>query len=97
MKANIESTRIGKRGTVVIPARVREHFGLFEGAFLIVEESRDGILLRPASVAPLKIYSAEEKAEFLLSNVIDEEDYKSAREAVKQLGLNPDKIKHRKI
>jgi AbrB family looped-hinge helix DNA binding protein len=64
--ANVESSRIGKRGTVVIPARLRKQFGLEEGAFVIAEGRPDGILLRPAELLPVEAYSAERKAEFLL-------------------------------
>jgi AbrB family looped-hinge helix DNA binding protein len=43
-----EPGRIGKRGTFVIPARLRRRFGLNEGSTVIAEETEDGILLRPA-------------------------------------------------
>jgi AbrB family looped-hinge helix DNA binding protein len=35
---NVEASRVGKRGAVVIPARLRKRFGLEEGAFVIAEE-----------------------------------------------------------
>lgn len=53
-------TKVGKRGTVVIPAAVREHYQLDEGIALIVEEHPDGVLLRRASLAP----TAEEREQF---------------------------------
>ena len=33
-----EVTRVGKRGTVVIPAALRERYGLEEGTEVLVEE-----------------------------------------------------------
>jgi hypothetical protein len=39
-------------------------------------------------------YSPERKAEFLLNNAVDEADYRSARKAVRKMGLNPDSIPH---
>jgi hypothetical protein len=58
------------------------------------EEKEDGILIRPAVVIPVERYSPERKAEFLLSNAIDESDYRSAQKAVRKMGLDPDSIPH---
>jgi AbrB family looped-hinge helix DNA binding protein len=89
-----ESSRIGKRGTFVIPAKLRRRFGLSEGTAVIAEETEEGILLRPAVTVPIESYSPERRAEFLLSNAIDDEDYARAREAVQEMGIDPDSIEH---
>jgi AbrB family looped-hinge helix DNA binding protein len=89
-----ESSRIGKRGTLVIPASLRRRFGLAEGSEVIAEETDEGILIRPAMTIPLEIYSPERRAEFLLNNAVGEDDYARAREEVLRLGLNPDTIPH---
>lgn len=41
---------IRKRGTLVIPAALRERYGLIEGVAVEIEETCDGLLLR--SLAP---------------------------------------------
>lgn len=92
----VEATRIGKRGTVVIPASLRARFGMEEGTPLVAEASEDGVLLRPASVLPIEMYTPERKAEFLLSNAVDARDYAGAVRAVRKLGLDPARIPHRK-
>jgi AbrB family looped-hinge helix DNA binding protein len=89
-----ESSRIGKRGTFVIPAKLRHRFGLTEGSTVIAEETDDGILLRPAVTVPIESYSVERRAQFLLSNAVDEEDYARARVAVQEMGVDPDSIEH---
>jgi AbrB family looped-hinge helix DNA binding protein len=89
-----ESSRIGKRGTFVIPAKLRRRFGLSEGTTVLVEATEEGILLRPAVTVPIESYSSERRAEFLLSNAINDEDYSRAREAVREMGLDPDSIEH---
>lgn len=89
-----ESSRVGKRGTFVIPATLRRRFGLTEGSTVIAEETEDGILIRPAVTLPVEVYSAERRAEFLLSNAVDADDYARAREAVQGMGLDPDSIDH---
>ena len=91
-----ETSRVGKRGTVVIPAALRRRFDIREGAIVIAEEREDGILIRPAVALPVEIYSDERRAEFILSNTVDAKDYASARRAVKRMGLDPDRVKHRK-
>jgi AbrB family looped-hinge helix DNA binding protein len=90
----VEASRIGKRGTVVLPAKLRRRLGIEEGSFVIAEERDDGILIRPAVLLPAEIYTPERKAEFLLNNAVTAEDYRRARLEVKRLGLDPDTVKH---
>jgi AbrB family looped-hinge helix DNA binding protein len=90
----VSTTRIGKRGTVVIPASLRRDFGLEEGSLVIAEPTADGILLRPAVAIPIERYSNERRAEFLLTNAVDEDDYAQARAVVEAMGLDPDSILH---
>lgn len=89
-----ESTRIGKRGTLVIPAKLRRIFGLEEGTEVVAEQTAEGVLIRPAVTVPIEFYTPERRAELLLSNAVDAEDYRRAVEEVRELGLDPDKIPH---
>lgn len=89
-----ESSRIGKRGTFVIPARLRRIFGIQEGSEVIAEETAEGILIRPAVTVPLEMYDSERKAQFLLSNAVDAADYQRALDAVRAMGLDPTKVPH---
>lgn len=89
-----ETSKVGKRGTIVMPARLRRKFGIEEGSLVIAEEREDGILIRPAVAYPIEIYTPERKAEFLLTNAIDEKDYQEARKEVRKMGLDPDQIGH---
>jgi AbrB family looped-hinge helix DNA binding protein len=90
----MQSARVGKRGTIIVPANLRKRFGIEEGSIVTTEEKDDGILIRPAVVIPIERYTPERKAEFLLNNAIDESDYRSARKAVRKMGLDPDAIPH---
>jgi bifunctional DNA-binding transcriptional regulator/antitoxin component of YhaV-PrlF toxin-antitoxin module len=78
----------------VIPARLRRIFGFEEGAEVIAEQTPEGILIRPAMTVPVEIYGPERKAEFLLSNAVDEADYARAVAEVKAMGLDPSDIPH---
>jgi AbrB family looped-hinge helix DNA binding protein len=92
----MESARVGKRGAIIVPARLRKRFGIEEGTMVIAEEKDDGILIRPAVVVPVERYTPERKAEFLLSNAVDEADYRKARKEVSKLGIDHDSIPHHK-
>ena len=91
-----EAVKMGKRGTVVIPASLRKAYRLDEGSLLVAEPCEDGILLRPAMVYPVEIYSPERKAEFFLNNAVTKDDYAWAVKQVRALGLDPEQIPHRK-
>ncbi len=55
--ARLAFSPIAKRGTVVVPARLRRKFGIEEGQLVIAEERPDGILIRPALALPFEIYT----------------------------------------
>jgi AbrB family looped-hinge helix DNA binding protein len=90
-----EPTRIGKRGTIVLPAKLRKRYGFEEGTMLVAEESEYGVLLRPAAVVPVEIYTPARKAEFLLANAVDAEDRSKAEAEVRRLGIDVPKRRRR--
>ena len=92
----MEAAKVGKRGAIVVPAKLRRRFGIEEGSFITAEAREDGILIRPAMIVPMEKYSPERKAEFLLTNATSAADYRRARREVKKLGLDPDAIPHRR-
>ena len=92
--ATVETSKVGKRGIVVIPAKLRKKFHLQEGSYLIAEEHAEGILLRPAAVLPVEMYSPEREAEFILGNASNAKEYAKAVAEVKAMGLDPAKIDH---
>ncbi len=91
-----QAVKMGSRGQITIPQDVRQKIGLVEGSILVFEVREDGIFMRPAIPTPMKPeeYSNYRKAEFLLNNTTDEQDYQRARAEVKKLGLDPDTIDH---
>jgi AbrB family looped-hinge helix DNA binding protein len=93
---SVQAAKVGKRGAIIVPANLRKRFGIEEGTLVIAEEQENGILLRPAIVVPVERYTPERKAEFLLSNAVDADDYREARKQVRKLGLDPDKVPHRR-
>jgi AbrB family looped-hinge helix DNA binding protein len=94
--ATREITKIGKRGTIVIPAALRRRFAMSEGAPVIIEECEDGVSVRPAVAMAVEIYTPERKAEFFLNNAVTKADYRWAVAEVRRMGLDPTKIAHDK-
>jgi len=90
------TTKIGKRGTIVIPAGLRRKYGFEEGSLVVAEAREEGVLLRPAVTLPLERYTTERKAEFLLNNAVTPEDYAWALKEIKKLGIDPKTIPHEK-
>lgn len=91
-----EATRVGKRGTIVLPAKLRKRYGFDEGTMIVVEESEYGVLLRPAVVIPVEIYSPERRAEFFVANATGARDRENAEAEVRKFGLWPPKTRSRK-
>ena len=59
-----ERVTISSRGVVTIPTRMREAFGLKANDQLIIEDTPQGLLLRPAVSLPIELYSEDRIAEF---------------------------------
>jgi AbrB family looped-hinge helix DNA binding protein len=90
------SSKVGKHGTVVLPARLRRRFGIEEGSVVIAEPRDEGILIRPVGATPVEKYTAERRAEFLLTNAVDAQDYARVCKLVRGMGIDPEHIRHRK-
>ena len=91
-----ETTKVGKRGVVVIPAGLRRKYGFEEGARIIAEGRPEGVLLRPVLTLPFEKYTPVRKAEFLLNNAVTSEDYSWAVREVRKMGIGPKTIPHEK-
>lgn len=61
---------------------------------MLAEATAEGILLRPAVVLPVEIYTPERRAEFFLNSAYDADSYQWAVAEVRALGLDPDAIAH---
>jgi AbrB family looped-hinge helix DNA binding protein len=87
---------IGKRGAIVIPAKIRKRYKMDEGSPMLIEEREDGILMRPAVTTPIEVevYTPERLAEFFLNNVMSKDGYLEARTDVEAMGIDPDSIDH---
>jgi len=74
-----ETSKVGKRGTLVIPAKLRQRFGLQEGSLVIAEETSEGILLRPAIAVPTAGFTQEQIETLLLEGIASGESTDMAK------------------
>ena len=96
IKTTSETSRVGRRGSVVIPVRMRRRLGIEEGDAVLLEEKDGAIMIRPAVTLPVESYSSVRVAEFLLNNAVTPEGYAEAVAEVRRLGLDPASIPHEK-
>ena len=79
----METVKLGKKGQISIPKAVLDTLGLEGEMLLLVEATPDGsILLRPAGVYPIEIYSDARVREFLDEDEMSAEEAERVREAV---------------
>ncbi|NBB80621.1 MAG: AbrB/MazE/SpoVT family DNA-binding domain-containing protein [Verrucomicrobia bacterium] len=59
-----EKIIIGQRGVLTLPAKLRKRYSLEQNDELMVEETAEGLLLRPCVSMPIEFYTEERIAEF---------------------------------
>lgn len=65
MTATLE---LGPKGAITLPKKMRDKFDLRDRSLISLEETPEGILIRPAVAFPIEIYSNERLAEFEREN-----------------------------
>lgn len=55
---------INERGVITIPAAMRQALGLKPNDEVLIEETEQGLLIRPVLSVPLEIYTEKRIAEF---------------------------------
>ena len=60
--------QLGNRGTLTLPKNLRDKFGLKSESIVVLEDTDQGILIRPAMVFPIERYSDKRLADFDVEN-----------------------------
>jgi AbrB family looped-hinge helix DNA binding protein len=69
---NMETVKLGKKGQMSIPKDILKRLGLEGEATLLVDTTPEGaIVLRPAAVYPIEIYSEERVRDFDTADRMD--------------------------
>lgn len=62
----MESVTVNERGALTLPASVRKSLGIRGGQQMLLDVTERGeIILRPAALVPIEIYTDERIAEFM--------------------------------
>ncbi len=70
----MELVKLGKKGQVTIPRSILKAIGIRDEAPLLVETTSDGaIVLRPAAVYPIEVYSDARIEEFERANTVPQD------------------------
>jgi AbrB family looped-hinge helix DNA binding protein len=81
----MDTVKLGKKGQISIPKAVLERLGLEAESLLLVETTPDGaILLRPAGVYPVEVYSDERVREFHQEDEMSADEAKRLREVLEE-------------
>jgi bifunctional DNA-binding transcriptional regulator/antitoxin component of YhaV-PrlF toxin-antitoxin module len=86
---------VGDKGEVLIPLELRQAVGIQGQSHVNVEKWGTVLVVRACNHATEE-YTSERKAEFLLSNAVDQSDYAAAMNAVQAMGLDPLRIPHQR-
>ena len=79
----MELVKLGKKGQVTIPRKILRKVGIQEeGPLLVSTTENGGILLRPAGVYPIEIYTEERMLEFEQANEVPERLLDQAEERI---------------
>ena len=71
-----ETVLMTERGQITLPLKVRKKYALNKGTPLMIDETKDGLLLRKASMIPIRHYSEEDIRSFVEEDKILPRDKK---------------------
>ncbi len=79
----MDVVKLGKKGQLSLPASVLRKLGIEGAATMLVEATDDGaVILRPAAVYPVEVYSEARLKAFETSNVHTESETTRVRKAL---------------
>jgi AbrB family looped-hinge helix DNA binding protein len=81
--------KMGKRGTIVLPVKLRKQFGLGDGSLLVTEAKDGEIRIRPAFVYEPEVWSPQRKAYLTLINAMTQEEFDEVSALLREEGIDP--------
>ena len=82
MAAEVRYVKIQAKGQVTIPADIRKRLGLKTGDYVAVEETPEGVMIRPQAVLALK--ALDEMGAILREKGVTLEDWMESGRAVRK-------------
>ena len=83
------TVKMGKRGTLVLPSKLRKQLGLIDGSLLTTEVKNGEIRIRPTYLYEPEVWSDQRRAFFLLYNSVTKEEWDEVLPEVLTLGIDP--------
>jgi len=74
--AKRQTILVSERGQITLPQDIRQRLGIKAGTALVAEEEGGKVILRPAAVTPVEIYSDEEIRGWLAEDRLSEGERK---------------------
>lgn len=59
-----ETLKVSSRGQITLPASIRKRVGIQEGSAVIIEDRGNEVVLKPAAIFEIEIYSDKQIAEW---------------------------------
>ena len=90
------SVHVDSKGYVLIPAEVRKAMGIEPKSIMILSQNGHELKLVPGEVVPkrrVRMIPREEIAQGLMDGAFTPEELEDTRQAIRELGLNPDDYK----
>ena len=75
---------VSRRGQITLPSELRQRFGIREGGVVTLEERNDELILRPAAVVELELYTDDEIARWDKEDLISESDKRRIKKRLRQ-------------
>jgi AbrB family looped-hinge helix DNA binding protein len=78
------TTIVSSRGQITLPADLRRRLGIREGGVVTLEERNGALILRPAAVFELTMYTDEEIAQWDAEDAFDDPERRRIRKKLKR-------------
>lgn len=59
-----ETLKVSSRGQITLPASIRKRVGIQEGSAVVIEDRGNEVVLKPAAIFEIEIYSDKQIAEW---------------------------------
>lgn len=59
-----ETLKVSSRGQITLPASIRKRIGIQEGSAVVIEDRGSEVVLKPAAIFEIEIYSGKQIAEW---------------------------------
>ena len=64
-----ETLKVSSRGQITLPASIRKRVGIQEGSAVVIEDRGNEVVLKPAAIFEIEIYSDKQIAEWEAATV----------------------------